>query len=80
MTKLRSALDADRQPDSVAEATSRETPEHRYEINCGVCGARAYVDEQTFRRIERAAAHDPAGSPYTCAECEAEAADLIGER
>ena len=80
MTKLRSDLDADRQPDLIAEATARATPGHTHEVVCGMCGKRAFIDEQTFHQIERAAAYDPAGSPYTCADCEAEAGDLLVER
>ncbi len=67
MPKLRSELDADRQPEK--GPTKHPTAENRHELLCPICGQKFYVDAVSLARASEAAKMglDP---PFRCPDCE----------
>ena len=74
--RLREEYDADRIKPN--EPTECKTPLNRYELNCGVCGKRFYVDEETLRDFENRFKHD-LDNQFICSECELEYENLAFE-
>jgi hypothetical protein len=77
MPRLRNELDADRFAE-IGEPTQFQTEINRYEANCGVCGGKYFVDEETLAGINRAAEYGT-DNPFTCPECEQDFNDLLSE-
>ncbi|MER3428556.1 MAG: hypothetical protein C4334_10735 [Pyrinomonas sp.] len=67
MPKLRSELDADRQPER--GPTMSPTTENRYELLCPICGQKFYVDAASIARA-REAAKMGLDIPFRCPDCE----------
>lgn len=78
MEELISELDFDEQRGVIEGATDFRTRENQYELNCGMCGRRLFVDEETLDSVSQAT---QAGldSPLACTDCEEEYDDLFYE-
>ena len=70
MQRVRSEFDADKA--EIHLPTAYRTVENRYELNCGMCGSKMFVDEVTKQRVEQAVEEGLEDNPFLCAECEAE--------
>jgi hypothetical protein len=70
MSRLRETLDE--MNDSSRTPTRFRTDGNSYEVRCGVCGGRFYVDETIYIRMRRAVEFDPSDNQFCCDDCEEE--------
>jgi hypothetical protein len=71
MTRLRSAVDPEEQPDFIEGPTKYKVGVNQSELVCGVCGGTFYVDDLTLEHAI-VAVEEGLDSPFCCEECEAE--------
>lgn len=75
MTNLRSHLDPD-QPGTVQGPTPFKTEGNEFQVNCGMCGAIVFVNEDMYRFAKEGI---DAGleNPFKCDACEEEEDQLF---
>ena len=68
MDRLRSFYDSDR-AEGFFRPTENRTDVNKYEMFCGNCGDKLYVDKDLFRRINNAI-EEGTDNPLMCEDCE----------
>ena len=72
---LRSSLNPEEQTNRVVEPTKYKKGPNRFELICGLCGGRYYVNEVVFRQA-MSAMEMGIENPFSCDDCEAEKEDF----
>ena len=75
--RTRSDYDGDF-PNKLHQFSTIQTENQQQEIRCSVCGKLYYVDEETFRELERQIKYD-LDNQFLCDECEREYQDAAFE-
>ena len=75
--RMRSEYDGDI-PKELHQISSFKTESQQQEIRCSVCGKLYYVDDETFKEIERQIKYD-LDNQFICEECEHEYQDAAFE-
>ena len=75
--RIRSEYDGDF-PNKLHQIKSYKTEDHQQEIRCGVCGKLYYVDEETFRQLEKMMEYD-LDNQFLCEDCERDYQDAAFE-
>ena len=78
MSKLRSEISSEEEHVNITGPTTFKTAENQQELRCGMCGDIYFVDEETFRRVNRTAV-EGLDNPFKCSDCEEEYDDLSYE-
>lgn len=78
MEKLISEINPDGQRGVIEGPTDFRTRDNHYELNCGMCGKRLFVDGETVDRV-RLATEEGLDNPLCCTDCEEEYDDLFYE-
>lgn len=71
MTRLRSTLNPEEQPDFIEGPTRYKIGANQSELVCGVCGGTYYVDDLTLKQAI-SAMEEGLDNPFCCDECESE--------
>ena len=75
MSRLRSRLDQEEQPDYIGGPTNYKIGPNQSKLLCGFCNGVYYVDEVTFQQA-MSALEEGSDNPFCCDECEAEQEEL----
>ena len=68
--RIRSEYDSDF-PKKLHQFKSHRTENHQQEIRCSVCGKLYFVNDETFKRLERLMKYD-LDNQFLCDDCERE--------
>ena len=71
MSRLRSRLDPEEQPDFIEGPTRYKVGPNQSELVCRLCNGIYYVDDVAFRQA-MSAREEGIDNPFCCDECEAE--------
>lgn len=75
MSRLRSTLNPEEQPDFIESPTRYKGGPNQSELVCGFCHGIYYVDEVTFQHA-MSAMEEGIDNPFCCNDCEAEQEEL----